>query len=130
MRDDSTLIVVADGAVARFLNRVRPGARLAELVDLRMEAPQSTHFRERPPYEAAEAVFLKTVIERISEEMRRRLGAELILCAPPRALGELRRNLPDDVRERLVLSWDRDLTKETPGELDIRLRELRVTFID
>jgi protein required for attachment to host cells len=50
----------------------------------------------------------------------------LVLCAPPRALGILRAALIPGARERLTLSWDKDITRETPSEIDARLQELHV----
>ncbi len=138
-----TLVVVADGGEARFLCRARPGARLVELVDNRMHAalgespgdrPFRTHDRvgagrhtmeERNPHEAAEQVFLEEVAVRTDSLVRSMEAAKLVICAPPRALGVLRSALEPDARERLTLSWSKDITKETPAEIDERLRDFR-----
>lgn len=145
MRDGPIYIVVADGAIARFLTRARPGVRLVESEDLRMHAPPADSPRDRPvrvhdslgagrhgveshqsPHEAAEADFLSSVLDRGVALMRANSHASLVLCAPPRALGLLRGKLPPDVRERLVLSVDKDVTKETASQLDARFRDLKV----
>ena len=142
MHAGATLVVVADGGGARFLSRIRPGARLVELVDNRMrlgstEPPRDRPFRahdrmgvgrhaieERNPREAAEEIFLTEVAERIGDLLRSTEAAQLVLCAPPRALGMLRESLSPDVRER-TLSWGKDIIKETPAEIDERLRQLK-----
>ena len=109
MLSDTTLIVVADGGVARFLSRARPGARLAELVDVRMGAEAMEPARDRPPrvhdsvgsgrhaierrpnpHDAAEDAFLQSVAEKTHELIRLNKISQLVLCAPPRALGVLR----------------------------------------
>jgi len=144
MLSDTTLIVVADGGVARFLSRARPGARLAELVDVRMGAEAMEPARDRPPrvhdsvgsgrhaierrpnpHDAAEDAFLQSVAEKTHELIRLNKISQLVLCAPPRALGVLRAALSPQARERLTLSWDKDITKETPAEIDKRLRQFK-----
>jgi protein required for attachment to host cells len=141
----STLIVVADGALARFLTRVRTGARLVELVDTDMRPQQPPPLRDRPmrshdstgmhrhaiesrpnPHDAAEEEFLKEVAKQTLHLLAQDKTARLVLCAPPRALGVLRAALTTDARERLTLSWDKDITKETPAEIDTRLHALHV----
>ena len=144
MLSDTTLIVVADGGVARFLSRARPGARLAELVDVRMGAEAMEPARDRPPrvhdsvgsgrhaierrpnpHDAAEDAFLQSVAEKTHELIRLNKISQLVLCAPPRALGVLRAALSPQARERLTLSWDKDITKETPAEIDKLLRQFK-----
>jgi protein required for attachment to host cells len=113
--------------------------------DLRMTADAARPARDRParvhdslgahrhgveshldPHEASEAAFLASVLDRAAALVRASSHASLVLCAPPRALGLLRGNLPPDVRERLVLSVDKDVTKETPRQLDARFKNLHV----
>jgi protein required for attachment to host cells len=78
------------------------------------------------PRETAEESFLKQVAERAQDLLTRDKCAQLVICAPPRALGVLRAALTPDARERLALSWDKDVTKETSSEIDMRLQELHV----
>lgn len=144
MHTGATLVVVADGAGARFLGRLRPGARLVELVDNRMclsptEPPRDRPFRahdsvgagrhaieKRNPREAAEEAFLKDVAKRIAGLLTSAEAVQLVLCAPPRALGFLRGALAPNARARLTLSWGKDILKETPAEIDERLRQIKV----
>lgn len=144
MQVGSTLVLVADGAIARFFLRTRPGARLVELVDAGMAIEPAEAERDRAPrvqdsvggrrhkierrltaHEAAEARFLGDAAGRAAALLHEDAHANLVVCAPPKALGILRSSLPDDVRERL-LSLGKDLTKESLREIDQRLVELRV----
>jgi protein required for attachment to host cells len=145
MLEGSTLVVVADGALARFSGRTRLGARLVELIDKRMLIDEAAPERDRAPrindrfgggrhkiehrltaHEAAEEAFLADVASRIETTLRQDEAARLVLCAPPKALGLLRKALPEPARERLTLSLHKDLTKETPAAIGQRLRDLRV----
>ncbi len=143
MHIGATLVLVADGGGARFLSRARPGARLVELIDYRMrvgsiEPPRDRPFRthdrkgagrhtieERNPREAEEEAFLQEVAERTDILLRSVEAAQLVVCAPPRALGVLRKALAPAARERLTLSWSKDLIEETPAEIDERLCQLK-----
>jgi hypothetical protein len=111
MLTGSTLVVVADGAIARFFRRARPG--------LRLENRLSAH-------EIAEERFLVRVADKAIELVRSENPSQLVLCAPPKALGILRGALSSDAQDRLTLSWGKDITKETSAEIDERLKELRV----
>ena len=139
------LVVVADGGTARFLTWPKPGAHLAEHDNLRMEAPPSEgergpsprvqdstgHHRHRverrlTAHEANEEKFLVDVAKRIEATLEEFSAASLILCAPPRALGSLRAALAKASRDCELTTVDKDLTKETAGQLERRLRDLRV----
>jgi len=145
MHVGSTLVVVADGAVGRFLLRERPGARLVEVDDLRMEVEEAEPERDRAPrthdrfgggrhkiehrqsaHEAMEEKFLNHVLRRTIDVFRSEKSARLVLCAPPRALGVLRADLTADLRQHLALELDKDITKETVDAIDQRLTALRV----
>lgn len=143
MLKGSMLVVVADGAVGRFLSRSRPGARLVEQVDMRLAIAPSAPERDHAPrthdrygrsghtlshrqtaHEAAEETFLASVVDRTASILDADATTSLVLCAPPKALGIMRKLLPTNARERLVLSLDRDLTKETPAELGARFKDI------
>jgi len=117
MNAGPTWIVVADGACARLFERLRPGAALVERESFaRRAAPAATsrdrlprtHDRTGParhaieprqtPHEAAERAFLSDVAEEIARYALARAFSRLILCAPPKAMGELRRKLPRKLR--------------------------------
>jgi protein required for attachment to host cells len=76
--------------------------------------------------EAAEEAFLLEAAARILRLLRAEEVAQLVLCAPPRALGSMRKALPADVLDQVTLSLDKDVTKETPAEIDERLRDQQI----
>jgi len=144
MLQGSTLVVVADGAVGRFFQRERPGAALVERLDLAMTAPEAEQERDRAPrvhdsfggarhaierrmtaHETSEMKFLADVADRIIAVVRDHKPACLVLCAPPRALGQLRRLSAASLHGRAVASLDKDITKETVDDIDARIRDLR-----
>jgi protein required for attachment to host cells len=144
MHTGSTLVLVADGAIARFLSRARPGVRLVELVDLGMAIEPFEAERDRPPrvqdsrggrrhkierrqtaHEVAETRFLADAAKRAASLLGQGGFTSFVVCAPPKALGILRDSLPAEAREHLVQSLDKDITKETPAEIDRRLSDLR-----
>ena len=141
----SVLALVADGRDARFFSRAAPGAALVELVDKHMCADPGEPARDHvprvfdrfgggrhgvedhlTPHEAAEAAFLHKVAERVNQTVARGAFEHLVLCAPPRALGILRSSISEGSRDRIRLSIDKDLCKETRAEIDARLTELRI----
>lgn len=143
MLQGSTLVVVADGAVGRFLQRERPGARLIERLDLAMVAAAAKPERDHAPrtydsfggarhaiekrmtaHEAAEVKFLTDVAARMQAIMRDEKPACLALCAPPRALGQLRSLLASTLDGPIVVSLHKDITKETADRIDARIRDL------
>jgi len=63
--------------------------------------------------------------ERIGDVFRAERFDALVLLAPPRALGWLRKALEPAVRERLVLDAPRDLISEAEPDLRRRLRDPR-----
>lgn len=143
MLQGSTLVVVADGAVGRFLLRQQPGAPLIERADLVMTAAPAEPERDRPPrvhdsfggarhaiesrmtaHEAAEATFLAAVAARIQTIVRDAEPQCIALCAPPRALGRLRVLLAPVLDRRTVVSLHKDITKEAVDRIDARIRDL------
>jgi protein required for attachment to host cells len=79
--------------------------------------------RRLTAHQAAEEVFLSETAVRILHLLRSEQIAHLVLCAPPRALGSLRKALPVEARGQVALSLDKDITKETPAKIDERLRD-------
>jgi protein required for attachment to host cells len=117
MNAGPTWIIVADGAHARLFEQLRPGAAVVERESFaRRAAPAAksndrlprTHDRTGParhaieprqtPREAAERAFLDEVGEEIARCALARAFNRLVLCAPPKAMGELRQKLPRKLR--------------------------------
>jgi protein required for attachment to host cells len=110
-------IVVADGAQARLFEQLRPGAAVIERESFARRAAPAAQSRDRlsrmhdrtgparhaiepreTPHEAAEHAFLDEVGEEVARLALARAFRRLVLCAPPKAMGELRRRLPRKLR--------------------------------
>jgi protein required for attachment to host cells len=140
-----TWVVVADGARARILERKGRGKPLA-LVD-EMSSPDSRrptrdqgtgkpgrgfspisgrHEFSDPVdwHEAAKSEFLRELAERILGLSRENAFDEIILVAPPKALGELRSRLGGQLGRRLKAEINKDLTQLSVHELPARLKEI------
>lgn len=138
-------IAVADGGAARFFEQDKPGAPLRERSDLAMQAPESAPPRgplarvhdsvgparhniepRRYPRDAAEQEFLEAVAGAVNTAAEAKLFKSLVLCAPPRPLGMLRRSLSAAAKCALKLELSKDYVHATVDELTGRLREARL----
>jgi protein required for attachment to host cells len=137
-------IVVADGRHARLYEQLRPGAALSQIesLDLTAEDEKEAAQRDRPPrahdrfgegrhamdkgvslHEEAEARFLARVTNHLEAQRSADKFDEIILIAPPRALGILRTSLSHALKEAVKGSMDLDLINETPEQLRTRLSD-------
>lgn len=117
MSPGPTWIVVADGAHARLFEQLRPGAAVVEREPFARRAAPTAQSRDRlprmhdrtgpgrhaieprqTPHEAAERAFLDDVSKEISRYALARAFTRLVLCAPPKTMGELRQKLPRKLR--------------------------------
>lgn len=138
-----TWVMVADGARARVF--VKEGAKkgLTELPDgnfagsrqssreLGGDRPGRTfdsagpgrHAMEPPsdPHKLAETDFVRSLTEWLSEQEKRNAFERLVLIAAPRALGELRRLLPDNVARHVDGEIAADLVSADVQEIEARL---------
>lgn len=138
------LVVVADGREARLFAERRRGGPLIEVTDqlgdLSLHRPMASGFRgrghdrigpashtpdERSPGERREADFVNRVGARAAEVLCRGGYEDLVLIAPPRALGQLRRAM-EHAGVRVAHSEPRDRVSESPDSLQVNLRELRL----
>jgi protein required for attachment to host cells len=139
MKAARTWIVVADGAKVRVLAGLGRGSNFKPVNDLSFaeHSPASRDIvSERPgrtfnstgrlrhaieprvdAHEQREAEFLQSVADRLDSALRQKNYDDLIIAAPPRALGILRKQLSDDVRRHLRGELDRDLTKQPDGAI-------------
>lgn len=133
------LVVAADGGVARFFETSRIGGDLTELEARRLKAPPTpavsrptrVHESMGParhsvesrlsPKAATEAKFLAQVAAAIETDIAS--FDEVVLCAPPRALGILREHVSATVRERLRAEFSKDYVRETPERISALLAE-------
>ena len=139
MRPTITWIVIADGSEARFFANHGPGKGLEALspesvsVELRRSgeimadrpgrtfdsAGQGRHAMA-PPSDAKEEQkrrFLKAVAEGLNAAALSGQFDELILAAPPKALGELRQDLDSHALERIRGELAKDLVNTPEQEL-------------
>ncbi len=139
-------IVIADGGRARVLacNGALSGLAPAldhELVgdrrrgrDIEADRPgrtkdrmaQGRHAYEPPtdPHENAEITFAREVARLLDEERRKNAFDELVLIAPPKALGRLRDAMGRELRRMVVAEVGKDLTRLPLHELPQRLQGL------
>ena len=139
MKKKITWVVVADHQRARVLYNDGPGHGLKPVDGLHFETHLSTDHelvtdrlprtigsqggarhgiepRVDPHRQEAER-FVATVADAISAAAGRNEFERLVLIAPPRALGELRKMLPHRVRDKVVGEIDQDLTRATNENL-------------
>jgi len=138
-----SLVVVADGRRARLFAERRRGGPLIELTEqlgeLSVHRPMTSGFRGRAhdrigpashtpdepsSGERREIDFVSLVGSRAAELMRRERYEDLVLIAPPRALGRLRRAM-EHARVKVAHSEPHDRVSESPDMLRVNLRELR-----
>ncbi|MEX0758324.1 MAG: host attachment protein, partial [Tistlia sp.] len=65
--------------------------------------------------------FLQEVVEAVDQAGQRGAFDRLLLVAPPRALGELRKLLPERLAGKVTDELAQDLTKHTVGSLAAHL---------
>jgi len=106
--DASTLVVVADGHRARLLDQPRRDGPLHDrpewLVGLK---PHHAHAsgaapHEGDPHDRAERAFVKDLAHKLDEVAKAHDFDQLILIAPPRALGHLRAALSKGLADKVV----------------------------
>jgi protein required for attachment to host cells len=138
------LVVTADAGKARLFECTRLGGALRQVDEksagstpvAKRDRPFRVHDRfgsgrhavepRRSPRVAAAERFFAEVAEAVAKE---KFDA-LVLCAPSKALGLLRQQLPDQVGERVILAAARDYLRETPADLAKRLQELALEARD
>ena len=96
----------------------RPGRVFAAAASTNRSAVEATDW-----HEIEEQRFTKWVSERLERLVRERAPPALIITAPPRALGDLRKALHSDVKARVVAEIDKDLTKHSVGDIERRVVE-------
>jgi protein required for attachment to host cells len=140
MKPTKTWVVAADGARARVLLHLGPGKGLSELSSVESEAArkpgrelladapgrvfdsfgEGRHAAEprTDPKTVEEQKFLREVAAMLERAAREGEYDRLVLCAAPRALGELRPLLSRAVRDRLAAELPKDLTRTPLDQLE------------
>jgi protein required for attachment to host cells len=144
MRPLKTWIVVADGANARFLmwRGLKSGATGISGHTFERDSPPTHELgTDRPgrvhdstgharhaiqprtdSHDEQEKAFLRLVMRRLHEAFDSGAFDDVVLIAPPRALGVLRNKLPAQLSKCVVLEIDKDLTKHTDEAVSDMLR--------
>lgn len=132
----TTWVLLANGAEARVLVGKGSGNGLEELPGADFSGPHRSGtelFSDRPgrsfdshgqgrhalePGSTAadqeREVFLRKLSHWLGAELEKGAFDRLVIAAAPKALGLLRRSLPNAVRKKVVCQLDRDLTSATP----------------
>ena len=143
-----TWVLVADGARARLLTRTMKTEPLVPALDHEFigsnipsreinadrpgrsfdSAGDSRHAMEPPtdPKRKRKADFAKELAALLDAEAKRGSFDQLVVVAPPQALGDLRAEFSEAVQERLVEENNKDLGEAPVDELAARLDEALV----
>lgn len=142
-----TLILVANASRARLWHVISDGislveewehpegrAKESELGTDRpgrtfMDGPgpqRSAYERQVNPQAEENRHFARDLAASIATRVRNNDGVDLVLCAPPKFLGQLRGELPSQIAGRVVESLDHDYTALPEGKLLAAMRALGV----
>jgi protein required for attachment to host cells len=140
MSSETIWVLVADGNSARFFMRPNAGIPLREMSQLAVTAkaahrhhahPTAVHepanhgHQARPAHDTlqndAEREFLRHIAGRLNLAVEESAVGQLILIAPPKALGVLRDHLTPRAAGRIVREIAKDIVHETVPEIDARL---------
>ena len=109
------LVVTADAGRARLFECTRLGGPLRQLSEKSADLGAAG---------ARCAAAAARFFDEVTEADAKQTFDALVLCAPSKALGVLRQQLPDALSEKIVLTAARDHLRETPADLAKRLEEL------
>ena len=141
-----TWIVAADGSRARFFEEKRRAGEVEALAAHEMAVAEedrprshrhgaSVHDRQGPGRHGAgersiadetAQRFLRRVADHLERALGQRSYDQLVLMAPPRALGILKAELSPHVAALVLGAEARDCTREAAKEIRVRLRRLRM----
>jgi protein required for attachment to host cells len=143
MQNERTLVVVADGGGVRVFLEKLPGGRFDEVTESsslpHLGAAHSTSpgrvfdrmgdashgVAHEPPHDKAEREFLEKVAKRLEGLVREQDAAQLMLMAPPKAMGVLRKHLPHALDKILLAAEPKDRRGQTLDEVHAAVRDLR-----
>ena len=136
MKKILTWIVVADHQHARLFVNDGPGHGIkpVETFDADQQIPRSRDLMSDgegrgfsgadgrrhgmqarvDPHRQEGEKFLTHLVDRLSQASAHNAFERLIIVAPPRALGEIRKHLPQTLQSKIIGELDNDLTKSTP----------------
>lgn len=85
--------------------------------------PQHGYEPKQTPHDKAALRFVDRIAAAVAKEAEAGAFDQLVLVAPPRALGEFRAALPDAVTKRVIATINHDLTKATRDEVAAQVRQ-------
>lgn len=141
-----TWVLIADGSRAKVVHVARAGGRFLQVDDmtLSIDLPKSgdlladrpgrtfdsvgagRHAKENTadPHRELKRTFAGTVVHQLRRAMLARRFDRLILVAPPSFLGDLREELPKDLRNKVAGEVNSDLTNMPEQELHAHLADV------
>lgn len=142
----TTYVLIADGARARlfvveegtaalkpalgqeFIGTNLPSREIASDRPGRSfdSAGLGRHAMEPPtdPHRHAERVFAQEVVAVLEDARQKNAFQRLVVVAPPKALGDLRSEFSDALRNRVIAELHKDLTKVAIHDLPSHLAEI------
>lgn len=146
MKPRKTWVLVADGARARVLQNTGPGTGVTAALDFDFAASHapSRDFGSDKPGRGQGAggtaghakpskvdwhtfekhLFAKELAAALTDALNKKAFDDLVLVAPPKALGELRMALSDAVKSRVVGELGKDLTHVEIHDLGAHLGDV------
>jgi len=143
--DERTLVVVADGRRAEIFEEARRGGPLEPWPDAlsAMTVPGTGHgpgpgrvydraghafhgVTSESPHDAAERHFVTALAKHFDTLHRERPFDGLVIIAPPKALGVLRKALSPAMKHRLRASEAKEITGATASVVRTTLHDLRL----
>ncbi|MCB1328781.1 MAG: host attachment protein [Maritimibacter sp.] len=143
MKPVKTLVLLANDATARLFENLGPGRGLSEIEDFKARltqgaevrysdrpgrnaaAPGMAHHATADQAEAEEAqsrnAFVRAVVAETEDRFRENGFTRFVMAAAPATLGALRAQLPERLRQALVLDVDKDFTAQSPADVVKRL---------
>lgn len=145
MKPTRTIILVADGGRARLFENLGPGRGIHQIEsidqtgmllanrDLTDDRPgrtyestgQARHAHEQPDrHHELEQEFVTRLIAHLAKLRAEKKLDRLIIVAPPRVLGDIRKRLPDTLVPIVSAELARDLTRTPTAEIAEHLAEV------
>ncbi|MCK9993033.1 MAG: hypothetical protein Dbin4_01553 [Alphaproteobacteria bacterium] len=146
IKHKKTWVVIADGAHARIFLNEGPGTGLVPALDhdlIGNKLPSHEIGSDRPgvsfssagpgrramtpptdPHEHAEHEFIRQVAKAITEGLNAHAFEQLVVVAPPKALGQLRTQIDPQAAKLIKAELHKDLTHLTPHQLGGHLQDV------
>lgn len=130
---NDALIVVADGRGAKLFRNTGSAEKLALKLDslllpkdLEDDGPSGSRPEEQTPNQTDEATFAKQLANKLNALSQSKSYVSLVLIADPQSLGQIRGVLHDSVKNKILLSLNKDLTNHTLNGIEAVLRNADV----